>query len=57
MKLQKPIRDISYLNREPGGALEKERNFLLENGWIFDPETGFWYPPECRSPLEHKQHP
>jgi hypothetical protein len=48
----RPIRDAS-LNADgtlrvdkPSSFLEAERNLLRNQGWTFDPSTGFWSPPQ-----------
>jgi hypothetical protein len=35
-----PIRDLSP--DWGGGFLERERGVLIQRGWQFDPQTGYW---------------
>jgi RHS repeat-associated protein len=45
-----PIRDVSVdpvtgALRNNTGFLRAERNILTNHGWVFDPKSGYWYPP------------
>jgi RHS repeat-associated protein len=42
MSTGRPIRDVSPM--KAGGYLDRERNLLIEHGWIFDPQTSLWTP-------------
>jgi hypothetical protein len=45
-----PIRDVSVdpvtgALRNNTGFLRAERNILTNHEWVFDPKSGYWYPP------------
>jgi hypothetical protein len=42
MNIGKPIRDLSP--NYGGGFLQRERDFMIQGGWKYNPSTGYWSP-------------